>query len=171
MCNGENNKSNCILEILQVINVLQRLPQVTSSRMCNQYNLNARRGLHESELVGVGAEAVEGAALAGELRDAEVGLVRRGGVHLGGEGLEGEEEPEHQLVILLLVQGVERPIPLAVEQADAVAVEYVHHVPVVPRRRRRRQRRAYLRSSEELHFSVIFLLRWISNFEIGIRSD
>lgn len=58
-------------------------------------------------------------------------------------------------MVLLGVEGAERPIPLPVEQADAVPVEHVHHVRVVRGRRRHRRRRADLRPAEELHPSLI----------------
>lgn len=84
----------------------------------------------------------------------------RGWVDLGGEGAKGEEESEHELVVLGGVERAERAVPLAVEQADAVAVEDVEDLRAGARaraggrrrgwgrlRRDRRQRRA----AEELH--------------------
>ena len=83
----------------------------------------------------------------------------RCGIDLGGEGAEGEEEAEHELLVLLGVQGVERAVPLAIQQAHPAPVEDVQHVRVVPgqpRRRSRRRRRRWgdlrhRRPSKELH--------------------
>ena len=91
----------------------------------------------------------------------------RGGVHFGGEGLEREEETEHEFVVLVGIEGSERPIPLSVEQANAVPVEYVHHVRVVPARRRHRRRRADLRSPEELHSILASLERERQRSDFG----
>jgi hypothetical protein len=84
----------------------------------------------------------------------------RGGVDLGGEGSEGVEEAEHELVVLRGVERAERAVPLAVQEADAVAVEDVEHLRVGARARagRRRRRRGDIRrdggqrrAAEELH--------------------
>lgn len=46
-------------------------------------------------------------------------------IHFGGEGAEGEEEAEHELVVLVGVEGAEGAVPLPVEEARAGAVEHV----------------------------------------------
>lgn len=60
---------------------------------------------------------------------------RPGGIHFGSKGFEGEKETEHELVILLGIEIVERAIPLPVKQAHSIPIEYVDHVGNVPRRR------------------------------------
>ena len=48
------------------------------------------------------------------------------GIHFGREGLEREEEPEHELLVLLLAERGVRPQPDVVMQANPVPVEDVH---------------------------------------------
>lgn len=80
-------------------------------------------------------------------------------IHLGGEGAEGEEEAEHEFLVLLSIKGVERAVPLPVQQARPAPVEDIQHVPVVTRQARCRPRwrsRRWgdlrrRRPSEELH--------------------
>lgn len=80
-------------------------------------------------------------------------------IHLGSEGSEGEEESEHELLVLAGIERAEGSVPLAVEKADAVAVEDVEHVGVVPgvasgrpgRRRRGQADVNHRGTTEKLH--------------------
>lgn len=48
------------------------------------------------------------------------------GIHFGSEGLEREEEAEHELLVLLLAERCVRPHPYVVVQAHPVPIEDVH---------------------------------------------
>lgn len=48
------------------------------------------------------------------------------GIHFGSEGLEREQEAEHELLVLLLAERRVRPQPHMVMQANPIPIEDVH---------------------------------------------
>jgi hypothetical protein len=94
---------------------------------------------------------MERATLSWQLWNPKISFIRIDWIHLSGERFEREEKTKHELVILLRIKCMKRPIPFFVEKTYTVTIENVHHVRVVSTRRRNWRRRTNLRSTEELH--------------------
>jgi hypothetical protein len=58
-------------------------------------------------------------------------------------------------MILLSIQSMKRTIPLSIKQANTIPIEHIQHMSIVSRCRRRRRWRTYLRTTKELHPSIV----------------